>query len=270
VIAPRRIVWATDVHLNFVDRAGRERFVATIAEARPDLVLFTGDIAEAHDLTEHLQFVAAALDRPLYFVIGNHDCYQGTILGVRQAAAQVSEVDARIRWLPIQGVVELAEDTALVGVDGWADARLGDPLGSPVRLNDWLLIGELTLPRLERNARLRALGDAEAAALKPLLESALAAHRTVIVGTHVPPFREACWHEGKVSGDDWLPWFTCQAVGDVLLDAATRHPDHRILVLCGHTHGQGETSPLPNLHVWTGGAEYRRPRIARVLEPPWL
>lgn len=267
---PRRIVWATDVHLNFVGPAERERFAATMAAQAPDAVLFTGDIAEAGDLVEQLQLVAGALDRPLYFVLGNHDFFGGTTDGVRQTARQAREIDARIRWLPAAGVVELADDTALVGIDGWGDARLGDPLGSPVRLADWVLIADLRLPTLDRLARLRALGDAEAAALRPTLEAALAGHRTVLVATHVPPFREACWHAGQVSNDDWLPWFTCQAVGDVLLDAAGRHPDRQILVLCGHTHGAGETAPLPNLRVLTGGAEYRQPRITRVLDAPWV
>ena len=29
-----------------------------------------------------------------------------------------------------------------------------------------------------------------------------------------------------------------------------------LTVLCGHTHGHGETEILTNLHIKTGGAEY--------------
>ena len=36
-------------------------------------------------------------------------------------------------------------------------------------------------------------------------------------------------------------------------------------VLCGHTHSAGEAQVLPNLRVLTGGAEYGRPELQRVL-----
>ena len=39
-----------------------------------------------------------------------------------------------------------------------------------------------------------------------------------------------------------------------------------LLVLCGHTHGSGETQILDNLHVLTGGAKYGEPAIQRVFE----
>ncbi len=39
-------------------------------------------------------------------------------------------------------------------------------------------------------------------------------------------------------------------------------------VLCGHTHSPGEAQVLPNLHVLTGGAEYGRPEVQRVLTVP--
>jgi hypothetical protein len=77
--------------------------------------------------------------------------------------------------------------------------------------------------------------------------------------THVPPFREACWYEGRISDDNWLPYFTCKAMGDVLTRVMRERPQKRMTVLCGHTHGAGEADILPNLHVRTGGAEYGRP-----------
>ena len=52
-------------------------------------------------------------------------------------------------------------------------------------------------------------------------EQALERFEHVLVLTHVPPFREACWHEGRISGDDYLPYFACKATGDVLLDEAS-------------------------------------------------
>lgn len=52
---------------------------------------------------------------------------------------------------------------------------------------------------------------------REILPTALAWFPNLLLVTHVPPFKEACWHEGRISDDDFLPHFTSQAVGDVLL-----------------------------------------------------
>ena len=88
----------------------------------------------------------------------------------------------------------------------------------------------------------------------------------MILLTRVPPFREACWHEGRVSDDQWLPHMACQAVGEVLLKIMRRHPERQLTVLCGHTHSPGHAKPLANLRVLTGGAAYGAPAVARILE----
>ena len=166
-------------------------------------------------------------------------------------------------------VIPVSGETAVIGVDGWADGRCGDFWGSTVRLNDFLLIQELTgLDDVTRLSRMRALGDAEAARLRDLLAQALALHRRVVVVTHVPPFGEAAWHDGRPSAPDWAPFFACKATGDVLLEVAAARPDVELLVLCGHTHGEGTYQPLPNLRVLTGGAAYGDPQLQEVLELP--
>jgi hypothetical protein len=43
------------------------------------------------------------------------------------------------------------------------------------------------------------------------------------------------------------------------------HPDARMTVLCGHTHGAGVVDVLPNLRVVTGGADYGAPALQDVL-----
>ena len=84
--------------------------------------------------------------------------------------------------------------------------------------------------------------------------------------THVPPFREAAWYQGKTSGEEWLPYFACKVVGDVLVRTMQAYPQSKLLVLCGHTHGGGELQVLDNLKVLTGEARYGKPVIRRVFE----
>ncbi len=262
----KRLVWVTDIHLNFISMAGVEAFCHGIVSARPDVVLVGGDIGEAPDVADYLRLLADRLERPIYFVLGNHDFYFGSIARVRRAAAELTRQSEWLRYLPCCGVVELTETACLIGHDAWGDGRIGDYAGSQVMLNDYLLIEELAgLDRETRLRKLNALGDEAADYLRRLLPDALARYRHVLTLLHVPPFMEACWHEGRISDEDWLPHFTCKAVGDLLLDAMRAQPDCQMSVLCGHTHGAGEARMLPNLDVKTGGAEYGSPILQELL-----
>jgi 3',5'-cyclic-AMP phosphodiesterase len=265
-----KLAWATDIHLDHATESARRRFCQSVQD-QADALVVTGDIAESHILGTSLESLAALTDRPVYFVLGNHDFYRGAVAGTRR---QVGYVDGdNLVYLSQAGVVELAPGAALVGHDGWADGRLGDLDGSDVILNDFLLIDELkhwkdqhTLDKPALRRALETLGDEAAGYLKMALASAAMQYPKVIVATHIPPFREAAWHQGCPSADDYLPFFTCKAVGDVLLDMARSHPKCQILVLCGHTHGGGEIQVAENLRVVTGPAEYGNPVIQRVID----
>lgn len=268
-----RLAWISDVHLNFLDDAGRREFYTALAAAAPDAVLLGGDTAESPGLCQHLWEMAETLRRPIYFVLGNHDFYRGSIAETRRLVAQLADESPLLTYLSRSGVVEIGPETALVGHDGWADGREGDFDHSDVILNDYLLIEELAkfhaahdLDRPALGRQLAALGDQAAEHFAAVLPQALKTRRRVVALTHVPPFRQACWHQGRISHDDYLPHFSCRAVGEVLREAMQSHPKNELLVLCGHTHGEGEARILDNLHVLTAGADYGRPAIERIFE----
>lgn len=262
---PDTLAWLTDVHLDFVEREGRERLAGMIERSGATGVVVTGDIAIATNVIERVEEMAAMVRRPIWFVLGNHDFYRGSIADVRARARALTEQGRGVSWLPAAGVVRLDAATALVGHDGWGDGRLGNR-GSRLELNDFYLIEELTgLDRDERFARIGALGDEAAAYLARAVGDALAWARHVIVAIHVPPFREACWHEGKVSDDEGLPFFACGAAGEALRALMQAHPAARMTVLCGHTHSGGTADILPNLRVRTGAALYGHPAVQDVI-----
>lgn len=266
-----RVVWATDIHLNFLSGEGRDAFYASIRDHHPDAVFVTGDIAEASSLHTLLDDMRRAIGVPLYFVLGNHDFYYSSISQVRTGLKDWCQIQSGLIYLSTAGLVELSPTTALVGHDGWGDGRYGNYRLSPVRLSDQELIADFQ--DLDREAvlgKLRALGDEAAQYLRERLDEALASYRHVICLTHVPPFKEACWYQGRMGNDDWLPYFACQAVGEVLLQASRERPDCSIAVLCGHTHHAGLVQLRPNLRVITGAAEYGAPCIQGVVEPEAL
>jgi 3',5'-cyclic AMP phosphodiesterase CpdA len=263
-----RLAWLTDIHLNFLSRKKLAVFVKEVAAARPDAVLLGGDVAEADGVADILAMLSRSWGAPIYFVLGNHDFYRGSIKGVRAEASRLTRHIPNLTWLNAADPIRLTERTTLIGCDGWGDGGFGNAAGSPIQINDFTLIEELrAAPRgPQRLALLRRLGEEAANHLRVCLPLALAVSEKVIVLTHVPPFREATWHEGRLSDDDWLPWFACRATGEALREAMESCPESEMLVLCGHTHGAGECQILPNLRVLTGGAEYGQPRVQRMVE----
>ena len=266
---PATAAWLTDLHLNFVTDREVSDLAQRVRAADPDVVLVGGDTAEAHTIVPVLDDLSTRFGRPVYVVLGNHDYYQGSIADVRAAVADLCRRRTDLHWLPEAGVVELTPSTALVGHGGWADGRLGRYDISPALLNDYLLIHELAgLTDAERLSRLHALADDAAACFRHWLPQALARYPHVLLLTHVPPFRDAAWYAGKPSDDEHLPHFSSKASGDAILDATASHPQSELTVLCGHTHGGGEVSIQPDLHVITGPARYGAPTIQRLLNIP--
>jgi len=267
-----RLAWATDIHLNFLDAQARCRFLESLGK-KADAVAISGDIGESPDIEGHLLEIEEVLQRPIYFVLGNHDFYRGSITRTRQAVTRLAIQSEHLVYLTANAVVELTPKTALIGHDGWADARLGDFENSQVILNDYVVIEELPKwradERFDKEAlgeALNVLGDEAAGHFAKTIAEAAANYTNVIAVTHVPPFREATWHEGRTSDDNWLPHFSCKAAGDAMLSVMRSHPQCSLLVLCGHTHGGGETAPLDNLRVLTGEAVYGRPAVQKVIE----
>lgn len=264
-----RLAWLTDIHLNFLDRSAADGFFSAVRQSGADAVMLTGDIGEAHNVVSWLELLDAAWQRPIYFVLGNHDFYRGSILEVRAAATALQQQRPNLVYLTTTGVIPLTNQTALIGDDGWADARLGKYETSYVMMNDYRLIRELApFSKADRWGKLKQLGDEAAAHIRAVLPEALEQFPNVLLATHVPPLREACWHEGQLSDDEWAPHFTCRAMGDAILETMRRYPHRQLTVYCGHTHSPGICQPLPNLTIHTGGAKYGFPAVQELIEVP--
>lgn len=250
-----RASWMTDLHLSFVQPHKRlVEFFDRVKAEKPDVLLITGDTAEAGDVFAYLGRLGKHTGAEIYYVLGNHDYYGANIASVRAKAAARELTKAT--WLPNVDPVQLADGVVLVGIDGWADGRCGAALTSKIRLADWTHIHDLRDCRFVAERRveiLSELGKKDAEALVATLAKVPKECKQLVVMTHVPPFPEACVYNGKQSEPDWLPWFTCVATGEVLAEYAANHPEQNVLVLCGHTHGAGVYRHSPNLEVRTGG-----------------
>ena len=226
-MSANKIAWLTDIHLNFLKNDARIKFYQSITKTDANAILITGDIAEANDVCEILSEFSAYTNMSIYFVLGNHDYYSGSINNVREKIITLCNKNTNLIWLGKPEVIALNKHSVLVGHDGWADAEILD---------------------------------------HTLNKAINAKHKKVIIATHVPPFPACSWHKDKPSDKNWLPYFASKATGDVIAAIAQKHPGIEFLVLCGHTHTRKVAKIASNLEVRAGAAEYYQPAIQEFIE----
>jgi len=262
----KRLAWLTDIHLDFLNLQQIQNFCYKALQANPDAFIISGDISIAPALHTHLRIIEHYWRRPIYFVLGNHDYYKSSIEKVRSELPSFLHEHENLKWLPNEGVVELSESTALIGHGGWADGRAGLGVKSQILLNDYALIEELTGHEQNDLYRiLNSLGDRSANELEPILNDALERYQHVYVVTHAPPFVGAAWFKNQISDGQFLPHMVNVAIGTMLKKVMMANKGRKMTVLCGHTHGAGETSIAENLLVKTGGARYSHPRVNEII-----
>lgn len=259
-----KTIWLSDLHFNFTDYSTFQEFVQKLKNEKPRRLLIGGDTGESEDVAFYLKTLEQNLDAEIFFVLGNHDFYGSSIPRVKKELIELTKHSNRLFYLDELPFVELTKNTALIGNSSWADGRLGNYELSDMKLGDFRYIGDfIGLTKEERLKRLNALGDMAASKLKKSLEEAVEKYNQIICLTHVPPFRESCWHKKKISNENSLPYFSCKSVGEVLKKTMQDHPDSYLTVLCGHTHSGGRVKILDNLEVITGKAKYGRPEIQK-------
>lgn len=72
-------------------------------------------------------------------------------------------------------------------------------------------------------------------------------------------------HEGKISDNHWLPYFSSKVMGEILMQSAHQNLAIDFLVLCGHTHSEAIYQPIDNLIIEAGRAEYYQPEIQKII-----
>lgn len=262
----RRIAWITDPHFDHAKLDVWQSWVAKLLELDPDSILITGDLSEGDDVAYQLRCLAESLDRPIHFVLGNHDFYGKSIASTRRDLIALCRDVPQLTYLTDHPAMPLNASTVLIGDDGWGDATQGDYAGSNVRLNDFQLIEDFRTSDPDGwQSLLIAEGKAAAERLTDKLNNLSDEITQVLIATHVPPFREACWYEGKTTDDNWAPFFVCGQVGQALRKAAEQAPNRKHVVLCGHTHHDGIAQIADNLVVHTGFSRYGSLEIESML-----
>jgi len=263
-----RLDWLTDPHLDHLrDEEMLLAFVKKLHSRPSDGLLITGDIAEGPTIYEFLGLVSGAYQRPVYFVLGNHDFFGGFMSDAHQEVRTVCRAVPQgiLNWMTDRDFIMLDETTALVGHDGFYDGQAGQA-GLTFSLPDFFLPGgnRDLIQALELGSRhlfrlLERLGRESAAFLRTQIQGAIRyGARRVLVITHVPPFRQASYFRGRPSEPHAVPFYVNQILGEELLELAGKFPNVKIEVYAGHTHCERVYEAADNLVVHVGRARYER------------
>ena len=259
----RHWLWMTDIHLDFLDETQLAEFYSRIQGAKADGLMITGDIGTGPTVANFLRQLTESFPGPIAFVLGNHDFYRSGFGVVRNEIQELCSKTERLLYLPDLQGVPLPGGITLIGQDGWGDGQAGNYNASDVELNDFQLIDELRgKSKQDRLQLIAEIGVRDAENAKEKLHQALARSRDVIFLTHVPPFPEASLGPTGLSDPDFLPFFCCHTMGEMLFEIMSAHPDNRLFVFCGHTHSPAVARILPNLIIRSAGAVYGQPAFA--------
>ena len=275
-----KIAWASDVHLDFLDREGGEelivdRFARPLSTTDVDAVVISGDISLSESIVSHIRLLDDVLQRPVYFVLGNHDFYGGNFLDVTDSVAAACSDRPNLNFLTRATEASfVAPGVSIIGHDGWYDGYIGNPFTGGILMSDWVKIEDyareghvlqmgngvnLSIPGILSLSRKRAFAAAEH--VEALAVDAASGSDTVIIVTHVPPFVEA--HAiGPKSSPPAIPWYTSRLMGDAILSVAQRYPKTRFEILCGHTHTECHARIAHNVACHVFPADYGNPSWA--------
>lgn len=263
--------WATDIHLDFLgeDKQRLIQFGESLIASNPTGIVLTGDLSVARQLVYHLSALEKIVQRPIYFVLGNHDYYGSSIEAVRKGMRDLAGMSPFLRYMPTMPYMLATPNTALVGHDGWYDALIGDWQNSSFNMTDWYSIHDF-LPVNGSKATIvaesRKLAHAGVTHVQNGIKAAVKYVKEIVVLTHFPPYQQSHVHQGQPGEHTVMPWFTSKMMGDMLLDASKAFPHVKFRVLCGHTHGKWDGQITNNLSVHVGAAEYNKPQLQGLVE----
>ncbi len=297
-----KLAWTSDLHLVFLrpspvtadDRL--PLWLEQLARQSFDALAISGDISEAPHLHEHLEMLESYVQRPIYFVLGNHDYYRSSFGEVLPALRIFTSGSTHLHCLDLMEYIELTPTTALVGHGCWGDGGYGDFFGSRIMLNDWKVIEELRqwqkgpwrlsclkecgaceeemmklkvepedVDRELMAQQLRMLGERAAEHIRRVLPLALEANPNVVLLTHTPPFAPRCVRT-KTNWEWWAPHAGCKAAADVIEEIMDDYSHRQLLILSGHVHTASCIQVTKNIEQRTAAAQYGEPKIEEMIE----
>lgn len=239
-----RIYLCSDPHLDIAKDVVVDNFAFSIELLRITTPIFVlGDVSHSNMFQKYIHRLG-----DVRFIHGNHDFYGSTFDDVRYRDSK------NYMWLENAPFV-LNNDTLVVGVDGNADGIGGDvdfPLSDFTEIRDYHL----------RNRRLDTMLYWSHKSVDVFMKNVdnMRMYKKVVILTHVPPFDELCYYDGRQQSKEYLPYFCNRPLGNAIRSVVDDMPSTEFYLFCGHTH-HSAIYDYNNLHGVTIGAKYGDPKV---------
>jgi predicted phosphohydrolase len=264
-----KFLWLTDIHLNFLSQDEIVTFARSLCQYQAQGIFLTGDISTGPRVLDDLSILLQEVNCPVYFVLGNHDFYRSSFAKVRQDMDTLSQECNHSYYLTTaRQPLEVAPGVAVIGHDGWYDARWREPLSSLVFLYDFFLIKDFRamFAHWERLDLARDKAQQAVEKITAQLRMALKDYDTVYLLTHFPPWPEATPYHHPWMQRFWVPYSTSKVMADALKNLMVDFPTKQLVVLAGHTHETKEYQPAANIRVKVGSARFGHPIVQGVID----
>lgn len=229
-----RALWLTDLHVNRLDQEQYNQLLNRIKISDAEAIWLTGDIGDPPLNWTFLEDLFCIFNKPIYFVLGNHDYYHQQVDATRQKARDFSQSYPNAYYLATEAGF-VWEEQFILGVGGWANTG-----NIPIKEKTWdsdAIDDLLRLNNFQLQTKLNELAESDAQTL--LLKCAAGITdkiKKVTIFTHVPPTDAM---HGKYSIkplQDNRTIYYSSALSAAFKSLLQDYPDIEFQVYSGHLH----------------------------------
>lgn len=247
------VLWLSDLHIDhIVSKNTLDTFLSVVKAQKPDSIWITGDISSGEHLTGHLA-IFDGFGVPVFFVPGNHDFYGKDIHSVNIDLSRYKYRNVVLLQNTLCSIT-IGLNTALVGVGGWGDGFWGNWNYSQY-MADWKHIEDFKAAPTRRFESERIARE-HAAVLDLQLQSVPSYMTDIVILTHVPPFRDMCMYNGRPANNDYIAFFACGRLGQIISRHAYLNRSKRYHIFSGHTHHAYKGQLADNIFGRVVSSEY--------------
>lgn len=270
-MALKKYGWLTDTHFDFLSKSEFLKYVSHLESQNLDGIFLTGDVSTGQEVSFHLKTLSRILRKPIYFVLGNHDFYRSTFKNISDEVTYLAETDPNLHFMSASPEpLYLNDKVAVIGHDGWYDARFRNPLTTLVFAMDFLFINDFKFKNsnADRIRLVRELADKSAKHVEYQLYKAIETHDIIYLLTHVPPWPRLTHRFFGLADAFWMPYNSSMIMADTIISIMKYHPNKKLIILSGHTH-LGRTEKISNnIELRVGDASLRRTELQDVIFIP--
>lgn len=249
-----KYLWITDPHLNNLLPWQKYSFNSIIKKEQPTGIYLTGDISNGIWIKYDLKMLAK-IGVPVYFVLGNHEYFWSSIDAIHNKVRKVCDQYKNLIWLDDRDVVEINEETAVIGTRGWFDNDLGAPKWLRWKFEPWIIKDFVKLSFKDQQLKFKELAGDSCRQIEVKLNMALEkGYKTIYLLTHFPPWTEVSNSDGMMNWF-WLAYNSNPKLGQTIEKIMVGRKQ-RVVCLSGHTHHPEYVRISRNIECQVGEANF--------------